>query len=230
MVSVTLPPYIVLPPKPFVDPMTGFPRPPAFRSSGTQGTILQWNVSALRVNETWSVRFVISSSRLGVVDTLSLPASRASYLRWDGRSVFMPFPRVPVTVIQSSEPKVRYTITRSPEVGLVRVDGSSYAVPAVFDWDPNSDHEVEAIGADAFGPDSRYLFSAWDDGGAMDHGIHTGSTNVTIKIPQLRNEYQKTGFNCARPTNNAGFGVLHDGSVDSLERFVAEVKPLVANT
>jgi YVTN family beta-propeller protein len=57
-----------------------------------------------------------------------------------------------------------------------------------------------------------------------------GSTNVTIKIPQLRNEIEKTGFNTLQPPvppsthteNNAGFGVLHDGSVDSLERFVAE--------
>ena len=44
-----------------------------------------------------------------------------------------------------------------------------------------------------------------------------GSTNITIKIPQLRNEYLKTGFNCTKLTNNAGFGVLHDGSVDSLD-------------
>jgi DNA-binding beta-propeller fold protein YncE len=49
-----------------------------------------------------------------------------------------------------------------------------------------------------------------------------GSTNVTIKIPQLRNEYLKTGFDCQHTANSAGFGVLHDGSVDSLERFVSE--------
>ncbi len=49
-----------------------------------------------------------------------------------------------------------------------------------------------------------------------------GSSNVTIKIPQLRNEYRKTGFNLTQLVNTSGFGVLHDGSVDSLERFVAE--------
>ncbi len=42
------------------------------------------------------------------------------------------------------------------------------------------------------------------------------------KSPQLRNEYLKTGFDCQHTTNSAGFGVLHDGSVDSLERFVSE--------
>ncbi|MBI3847875.1 MAG: YncE family protein [Planctomycetes bacterium] len=49
-----------------------------------------------------------------------------------------------------------------------------------------------------------------------------GLSNVSMKIPQLRNEYEKTGFNLTQLSNTAGFGVLHDGSVDSLERFVAE--------
>jgi hypothetical protein len=49
-----------------------------------------------------------------------------------------------------------------------------------------------------------------------------GSTNVSIKVPQLRNEYEKTGFNTIQSLNTRGFGVLHDGSVDSLERFVSE--------
>jgi YVTN family beta-propeller protein len=49
-----------------------------------------------------------------------------------------------------------------------------------------------------------------------------GLTNVTMKTPQLRNEYKKVGFNATQTRNTAGFGVLHDGSVDSIERFVSE--------
>jgi DNA-binding beta-propeller fold protein YncE len=49
-----------------------------------------------------------------------------------------------------------------------------------------------------------------------------GTTNVSMKIPQLRNMYEKTGFNTTQLVNTAGFGLLHDGSVDSIERFVAE--------
>ncbi len=49
-----------------------------------------------------------------------------------------------------------------------------------------------------------------------------GSTNISMKIPQLRNMYEKTGFNTTQLTNTAGFGYLHDGSVDSVERFLAE--------
>jgi hypothetical protein len=49
-----------------------------------------------------------------------------------------------------------------------------------------------------------------------------GTTNVTVKVPQLRTEYRKVGFNATQTLNTAGFGILHDGSVDSIERFVSE--------
>ena len=49
-----------------------------------------------------------------------------------------------------------------------------------------------------------------------------GSTNVSIKVPQLRNLYDKVGFEATQTLSRAGFGFLHDGSVDSIARFVAE--------
>jgi YVTN family beta-propeller protein len=49
-----------------------------------------------------------------------------------------------------------------------------------------------------------------------------GTTNISTKVSQLRNLYEKTGFNALTQRNTAGFGVLHDGSVDTIERFIAE--------
>jgi hypothetical protein len=49
-----------------------------------------------------------------------------------------------------------------------------------------------------------------------------GVTNITMKIPQTRNVYDKSGFNTTQLRNSAGFGFLHDGSVDSIERFIDE--------
>ncbi|MCK7594237.1 YncE family protein [Pseudomarimonas salicorniae] len=46
-----------------------------------------------------------------------------------------------------------------------------------------------------------------------------GSTNVSIKVPQLRNQYEKVGFELTQAESRAGFGFLHDGSIDSLSRF-----------
>ncbi len=48
-----------------------------------------------------------------------------------------------------------------------------------------------------------------------------GSTNVSIKVPQLRNQYDKVGMELGKPESLAGFGFLHDGSVDSISRFVS---------
>jgi hypothetical protein len=49
-----------------------------------------------------------------------------------------------------------------------------------------------------------------------------GGTNVSMKVPQLRNLAEKVGFDMTQGSNRAGFGFIHDGSVDSLARFVAE--------
>ncbi len=49
-----------------------------------------------------------------------------------------------------------------------------------------------------------------------------GGTNVSMKVPHLRNLYEKVGCDLTQTSNRAGFGFLHDGSVDSLARFVSE--------
>ncbi|MEE8062624.1 MAG: beta-propeller fold lactonase family protein [Gemmatimonadales bacterium] len=46
--------------------------------------------------------------------------------------------------------------------------------------------------------------------------------NLSFKIPQLRNLHEKIGFEMTQTTSRAGFGFLHDGSVDSLARFLSE--------
>lgn len=47
-----------------------------------------------------------------------------------------------------------------------------------------------------------------------------GSTNVSLKIPHMRNLYEKLGMDLHGSESQAGFGFVHDGSVDSLERFL----------
>jgi YVTN family beta-propeller protein len=49
-----------------------------------------------------------------------------------------------------------------------------------------------------------------------------GFTNVTMKISQLRNLYEKVGMDFTQTSNLAGFGFAHDGSVDSIARFITE--------
>ncbi|MFN0136000.1 MAG: hypothetical protein ACKVS9_07765, partial [Phycisphaerae bacterium] len=49
-----------------------------------------------------------------------------------------------------------------------------------------------------------------------------GSTNVSMKIPQLRNMHEKAGFDVTQLRNRAGFGYAHDGAIDSISRFISE--------
>lgn len=49
-------------------------------------------------------------------------------------------------------------------------------------------------------------------------GISTAQ-NATIKVPSLRNLYERTGFESKRLESLAGFGFLHDGTIDSLAHF-----------
>ena len=46
-----------------------------------------------------------------------------------------------------------------------------------------------------------------------------------MKIPQLRSLNEKTGFHLRQPTSTAGFGFIHDGSLDSIERVLEVVAP-----
>jgi mono/diheme cytochrome c family protein len=48
-----------------------------------------------------------------------------------------------------------------------------------------------------------------------------GSTQKAIKTPQLRNMYEKVGFEMSREQSLTGFGFLHDGAIDSVARFLS---------
>ncbi len=47
------------------------------------------------------------------------------------------------------------------------------------------------------------------------------SEQLGFKIPHLRNAYDKVGMEYGRKRSRAGFGFFHDGTVDSLTRFVS---------
>jgi len=47
------------------------------------------------------------------------------------------------------------------------------------------------------------------------------SEQLGFKIPHLRNLYDKVGMETTRSRSRAGFGFFHDGSIDSLARFVS---------
>jgi len=48
-----------------------------------------------------------------------------------------------------------------------------------------------------------------------------GSSQRAFKIPQTRTSYDKMGFDLTSKRSRAGFGFLHDGSIDGLSRFLS---------
>ena len=54
-------------------------------------------------------------------------------------------------------------------------------------------------------------------------------TNVTLKVPQLRNLYERTGFSATQLESTVGFGFQHDGTFDSLESFLSDPQVLVTS-
>src|SRR5262249_49785957 len=48
------------------------------------------------------------------------------------------------------------------------------------------------------------------------------SSELPFKIPQLRNLFEKIGMNLSQTNSQTGFGFSHDGSVDTLVRFIQD--------
>ena len=85
MINVFLPSYIS-----YV-PGSGNPAPAYLGAYGGM-TNLQWNVSSLRINETWTAVITVTSSLEGTgLPPLALPESRVTYFRYDDTQVYFPF-------------------------------------------------------------------------------------------------------------------------------------------
>ncbi len=56
--------------------------------------------------------------------------------------------------------------------------------------------------------------------GSFHHATRLRPGNVNIKIPQLRNLYDRVGMEATQLTSRAGFGFLHDGQADSIARLL----------
>ncbi|XXF77617.1 hypothetical protein P2318_31875 [Myxococcaceae bacterium GXIMD 01537] len=69
---------------------------------------------------------------------------------------------------------------------------------------------------------TQYVELPTGPNGERHHGLvgTDGSTNITFKVPQFRNLYEKVGLELSQPVNLAGFGFDHNGAIDSLARFI----------
>ena len=63
----------------------------------------------------------------------------------------------------------------------IEVDGVLYTAPHSFDWVPGSVHTLSVPSPQRWGPDGRYTFANWSDGGAQSHSV-TATPETTVFI------------------------------------------------
>jgi hypothetical protein len=101
MIQDALPANIHLVPGSFRDPETGDEKTPdhIYTDPFTNQTIMEWNLSALFIENTWSVSFNITGSELGLWPANVFDISRINYTKWDNTSEGVLFPETWLEVI-----------------------------------------------------------------------------------------------------------------------------------
>ena len=101
MVSAFLPDYL--------DYVPGTADPPVSYVGDFFGmTNLQWNLSELKINDTWTASFNVTSSLEGIgLRSTAYPDTRVSYIRHDGLRVNTPFPETFIDVLAPSVKKCK---------------------------------------------------------------------------------------------------------------------------
>ncbi|UCD91678.1 MAG: VWA domain-containing protein, partial [Methanobacteriota archaeon] len=98
---------------------------PDITYNNTDGTVFEWNVSEVMVNESWKVSYDVTCSQLGWVPVGVYPKARVSYINWNEQGTSMPFPNTTIHVIlpPPSHPKnLRTSVVNDVDIRL--------------DWDP----------------------------------------------------------------------------------------------
>jgi hypothetical protein len=63
------------------------------------------------------------------------------------------------------------------------VDGANYSATQIFSWTAGSTHTIATTTPQSGGPNIRYYFSSWSDGGAISHSVTpTKNTTYTAKF------------------------------------------------
>lgn len=96
-------------------------------------------------------------------------------------------------------PTVTITVKANAEGPAFIVDGVTYTTAQTFNWPQGSSHNLEVTTSQEIAPDTRYIWSAWSDGGASSHTV-TPIADATYTA-NFTTEYQlQTSVN---PANSA---------------------------
>ena len=118
----------------------------------------------------------VSFSRPGDYLALESDAEGNIAVVWtDGRSwtdLDIYFARLPRTVA--------YTVDTNPTGLQVLVDGQAYLAPHTFEWKTGDTHSLSAPSPQPVGPQTRFGFATWSDGGAATHDVIVGPSDGSV--------------------------------------------------
>lgn len=117
----------------------------------------------------------------------------------------------PVTESAAFGSDVTVVVNCVPSGRSFIVDGVTYTTPQQFTWVPGSSHTVDAPSPQVVGPDTRYVFSRWNDGGASSHNVAPVS-NTTLTVT-LKAQYTLTTLADAGGSVGPAGGWLDAGTV-----------------
>jgi len=150
MINEVLPNYINYVEGTFKDPITGLPKDPDHTFHNPTNTTLQWEVSQILVNETWSVSFDVTSTKSGWVPVGVYPDAKITYKKWNGSEITYSFPEVFITVldpylyppyinnIQVANGNVNITWDLSPSLGVNQYEVYGGPDQISIDFNPSS--------------------------------------------------------------------------------------------
>lgn len=85
---------------------------------------------------------------------------------------------------------ITVTVQAWPPGQLFTVDGVSYSSHQIFNWITGSNHTIATSSQQVGGADTRYLYSGWSDGGAIDHSV--SPTTDTLYTANFATQYRLT--------------------------------------
>ena len=135
------------------------------------------------------------------------PTQRYSFDRWD----IGPSPGTPTQTVTATAPlnyiasfflEYQVTINTNPAGRQVTIDGVTQTAPLTLWWRSGFSHLVDVPSPQTSGPDTRYVYVSWSDGGAQSHSIGPVSTAMSLTVTF------DTQYRYVIDTNPSGAGLV----------------------
>ncbi|QOY90515.1 InlB B-repeat-containing protein [Paludibaculum fermentans] len=85
----------------------------------------------------------------------------------------------PISETASFSQQVSMTVTTNPSGRSFTVDGQTYFAAQAFNWSPGSQHSIGTTTPQSGGTGIQYVWSNWNDGGAISHAVTAPGSATT---------------------------------------------------